>query len=187
MTTLVFFLEEPSARAFLESFLEGMLPERYSTRFVIFEGKSDMDKRLVRRMKYWQVPDCKFFVLRDQDSATCIDLKSQLREECVLSGHPETVVRIACRELESWYIGDLSAVEAALQLKGLSKYQRKRRYQEPDRLISPSRELSLITRNRYQKVAGSREIGKYLNKDFRKNASHRFRVFIQSIYSECGL
>ncbi len=46
MKTLVFFLEEPSARAMLQSFLPRVLPAGYQALYIVFEGKSDLEKRL---------------------------------------------------------------------------------------------------------------------------------------------
>ena len=45
-----------------------------------------------------------------------------------------SLIRIACRELESFYLADLQAVEQALGLSGIASQQQTRRYREPDRL-----------------------------------------------------
>lgn len=179
MTTLVFFLEEASAKAMLESFLPGILPSGYDVRYIVFEGKSDLDRRLVQRLRGWQKPDCKFVVLRDQDSANCDDVKLILRQKCNEGGHPETLVRIACHELESWYLGDLQAVEKGLGLNSISQHQRRIKFRNPDSLNSPANELEKITKRQYQKISGSREIGKYLNQI--GNTSHSFNVFYQGL------
>ena len=179
MTTLVFFLEEPSVRAMLESFLPGILPEDYAMQFVIFDGKSDLEKRLALRLREWQKPDCQFIVLRDQDNAVCTDVKATLRQKCVEGHHPEALVRIACHELENWYLGDLMAVEAGLQVTGLARLQNKAKYRNPDGIANSAEELKKITGFRYQKVSGSREIGKCL--DLERNRSHSFKVFMEGI------
>lgn len=46
MTTVVFCLEEPSARAMLEGVIPRLFPD-VQFRFVVFEGKQDLHKRLV--------------------------------------------------------------------------------------------------------------------------------------------
>jgi len=74
MTTLVFFLEELSAQEMLVSFLPSLLPPQgIDLKFVVFEGKSDLEKRMVLRLREWRKPDCKFVILRDKDSADCIN------------------------------------------------------------------------------------------------------------------
>ena len=95
------------------------------------------------------------------------------------AGKPETVVRIVCRELESWYFGDLAAVESGLGISGLVRYGNVSQYRVPDNIHYPAVELRRITRNAYQKVAGSRSIGPMLSLD--SNKSHSFRVFIEGV------
>jgi hypothetical protein len=179
MTTLVFFLEELSAQVMLESFLPKFLPEGFDTKFIVFEGKSDLNKRLEAKIKNWQNPDCKFIVLRDQDSSNCIELKESLRNKCSKSKHENVLIRIACHELESWYLGDLQAVEQGLSISGISKLQTKAKYRSPDTIEKPAEELIKITKKKYQKVSGSREIGKYLNTN--QNNSASFVNFVKGI------
>jgi hypothetical protein len=162
MMTLVFFLEESSAQVMLESFLPSLLPVGYETQFVVFEGKSDLEKRMVMRLREWQKPNCRFIVLRDQDSAVCMDIKAVLRRMCHEGKHLETLVRIACHDLESWYLGGSLAVEAGLEITGLARLQKKAKYRNPDTIANSAEELKKITKGRYQKVSGSRKIGRYL-------------------------
>jgi hypothetical protein len=164
MTTLVFFLEELSAKALLEGLLPRFIPmDRFQVRYLPFEGKQDLHKQFVRKMRNWRTPDTKFIVLRDQDSADCLSVKQALVALCEEAGRPDTLVRVACREIESWYLGDLQAVETALNIGGLHKMQNKKKYRAPDELQSPSGELEQLTRGVYQKVSGSRAIGPLLD------------------------
>ena len=110
MTTVVFFLEEPSAQEMLQGFLPWLLPAAVSVRYIPFDGKSDLERQLVRKLRGWRMPETRFVVLRDKDSADCIDTKARLVALCQQAGKPETLVRIACHEIESWYLGDLAAV-----------------------------------------------------------------------------
>ena len=47
MSELVFMLEEQSARAMLEGLLPKLLPAEVTPRYVVFEGKQDLEKQLV--------------------------------------------------------------------------------------------------------------------------------------------
>ena len=125
MMTLVFFLEEPSAEEMLKGILPKLLPDQVVPRFIVFEGKQDLEKQLGRRLKLWRAPNSRFFVMRDQDSGDCRAIKQNLLDKCKAVHKPETIVRIACHELESFYIGDLKAVEEGLGVRGLSKLQNK--------------------------------------------------------------
>lgn len=179
MKTIVFFLEEPSAREMLLGLLPRLLPDEIKPRFVIFQGKQDLEKQLEKRLRGWQLPDSIFVVLRDQDSGDCYGIKTGLVEICKRAGKEKVLVRIACRELESFYLGDLPAVEKGLGLRGLSARQGSRKFRDPDVLGNPSEELTKLTGNRYQKIAGSRAIAPCLNVE--ANCSHSFHVLISGI------
>ena len=176
---LAFFLEEPSAREMLKGLLPRILPPRVVVQYVVFEGKHDLDKNLVLRLRGWRKPDTKFVVLQDQDAADCKALKRRLMEKCEEAGKPAAVVRIVCRELESWYFGDLPAVEQGLGLDNLRRYASRSRYRIPDAIDSPSSALKEITQGVYQKVGGSREIGPRMSTE--QNTSHSFRVFVAAV------
>ena len=119
---------------------------------MVFEGKQDLERQMVRRLRGYLNPQARFIVLRDQDSTPdCRVVKAKLLALCAQAGREAvSLVRIACHELESFYIGDLRAVEAALGLSGLVQHQRAARFRNADRVESPSRELAKLTRGAYQ-------------------------------------
>ncbi|MBE9067159.1 DUF4276 family protein [Leptolyngbya cf. ectocarpi LEGE 11479] len=163
----------------LEGLLPKILPAHIVPRYIIFEGKTDLEKNLSRKLRTWLNPRTKFVILRDQDSGNCTDVKNNLVRLCNQAGKPNTLVRIACRELESWYIGDLKAVENGLGLSGLAKQQDKQKFRNPDMLNNAYEELSKVTTRKYQKVSGSRATGPYLDK--KRNCSQSFQVFVTGI------
>lgn len=179
MRTLVLFLEERSAKAMLEGLLPRLLPKDVVSRFIVFDGKQDLEKQLERRLRGWVTPDSLFVVLRDQDSGPCEPIKIRLTKLCASAGKPQTLVRIACRELESWYFGDLAAVERALGLTGLAAFSGKKKFKTPDRIVNPATELHKLTSGRYQKVGSSRALGHELS--LTDNKSRSFQVFIKGI------
>ncbi len=71
MMMLVFFLEEPSAKEMLNGILPKILPDCVVSRFIIFEGKQDLEKRLAHRLRNWKTPNSRFIVMRDQDTGDC--------------------------------------------------------------------------------------------------------------------
>jgi len=179
MKTIVFFLEEPSAQEMLEGILPRLLPEGFQFRCLVFRGKQDLERNLIRKLRSWQLRNSGFVVIRDQDSAECKAVKSKLVNLCREAGRKEALVRVACHELESFYLGDLAAVEKGLGLQSLSKRQEKRKFRSPDEVINPANELYKLTNNVYQKVAGSRAIAPYLNLE--ENRSQSFNVLISGI------
>ncbi|MCB1821004.1 MAG: DUF4276 family protein [Candidatus Competibacteraceae bacterium] len=184
MTRIVFFLEEPSAREMLNGLLPKILPEGYQPQYIVFEGKQDLEKRLPIRLRAWQQPDTIFVVLRDQDSGNCKTIKDGLVATCIKAGQPNTLVRIACHELESFYLGDLVAVAEAIGPENLGRQQSNAKYRDPDRLTNPAQELKMIA-PKYQKLSGSRAIGPRMNLD--ANYSHSFNVFVSGVRKLVGI
>ncbi len=181
MKELVFLLEEASSAALLSSLLPRLLAPGIGFRLITFEGKQDLEKQMVAKLRGYRNQDARFIVLRDQDShPDCRSLKQALLAKCEQSGRAaHCLVRIACHELESFYLADLAAVEAALGLKGLQAQQQNKKFRTPDRLGSPSHELKILTRQSYQKVSGSKAIGLWL--DVQNQRSSSFYQLLQAI------
>ena len=179
MRVLVFFLEELSAKFMLINLLPRLLPEGWQVKYVIFEGKQDLEKQLPRKLRNWRLPGCKFVILRDKDSGDCVVIRQGLVEKCCAANKPNALVRIAIHELESWYLGDLAAVEAGLGVNNLAGKQGSRKFREPDKLANPTQELRRLTTNRYQKISGSRAIGIHLS--IENNRSQSFGKFISGV------
>ena len=184
MTCVTCLLEEPSAKEMLMAVLPKLLSEdEFYFRFIIFEGKQDLDKNLERRLRGWLIPNTVFLIIRDQDSGDCAVLKSSLRTKVQSAGKDSrTIIRIACRELESYYLGDLFAVEQGLEIPGLAVKQVQAKYRVPDTLGNPADELKKLTSKKYQKVSGSRAISQYLKLDG-SNKSHSFGALVDGIQS----
>ena len=164
MKELVFLLEESSAKAMLDELLPRVLNSAIRFRCVPFQGKQDLEKQLARKIRDYQNAQARFIVLRDLDShPDCVAVKARLLDACRQSGkQSQCLVRIACCELESFYLAD-----------GLERHQPSRKCRHPDGLGNPARELASLTQHRYQKVAGSRAIGAHLNPENTRSASFR--------------
>ncbi len=182
MKELVFLLEEASAKAMLDSLLPRLLDPSIVARTIVFEGKQDLERQLTQRLRGYLNPQARFLVLRDQDSEPdCITVKRGLTTRCQAAGKQAvSLVRIACRELETIYLADLQAVENALGEAGIARQQQRAKFRQPDRLESPSAELRSLTRDRYQKVGGSRRIGRHL--DLANQRSPSFKNLIGGIH-----
>ncbi|EIM31681.1 hypothetical protein LepocDRAFT_00004150 [Leptothrix ochracea L12] len=181
MKELVFLVEGEAERNLLDALMPRLLPEGMGYRVIPFQGKQDMEKRMGQRIRGYQNATARFIVLRDQDSHTdCVALKQGLQARCQGTGREaQCLVRIACTELETFYLADLTAVAQALDIPSLSKHQENKKFRNPDHLGSPSRELKALTKNRYEKRAGSRAIGQYLSLDNTRSPS--FKYFVAGI------
>jgi len=178
MSHLVFFLEERSAKEMLKGMLPKLLPPDFSVQYVVFEGKQDLEKRISMKLRAWQQPDSLFVILRDQDSGNCIEIKNNLILKSAAVGKQHTLVRIACHELETFYLGDLSAVASSIGPANIARYQEKVKFRNPDQLANPAEELKKIA-PQYQKVSGSRAIGTALN--INNNKSTSFNALVVGI------
>lgn len=183
MTTIVFLLEEPSAQDALEGLLPRILPANIDVKYLVFEGKQDLEKRMGRRIRGWLQPDSKFVVLRDQDSGDCRIIKERLVSLCSEIGQREVVIRIACRTLESWFVGDWDSVSAGFEQPRLAQLKRKAIYQDPDRLGNPVTELRKVIPD-YQKRDGARRLGQLL--DPTRNRSRSFVLFVETVRRLAG-
>ena len=181
---IVFLLEEPSAARFLEGFLPRWKPG-LDFLCISHQGKSDLEKSIPRKLRAWQDPQARFVVLRDNDGQDCRQLKGRLRKLCDQSGRNRVLVRIACQELEAWYLGDLQSVGQAYEHPELAKEQAKSKFREPDKLGSPSRELVKLVPS-YRKLLGSKALGTSFDLTIHNNRSHSFRTFFQGLEKLMG-
>jgi len=178
MKNLVFLLEEPSAKDLLKGLLPRLIPENYNVRYLVFEGKQDLEKQLVRKLRAWLAPDTLFVVMRDQDAAECRDVKQRLTALVKEAKRDNSLVRVVCRELESWVLGDLQAVAQAFNQPRLGLQAQRERYRNPDKLRHPIDELRRILPD-YQKRDGARRVGTCL--DPARNQSESFQSFCRGL------
>lgn len=175
---LVFLLEELSAKKFLDQFLPRWLPGDVSFDTLPHEGKSDLEKSIPRKLRAWKTPNTYFVILRDKDSGDCAIFKQRLVAMCAENNRPDTLVRIAVHELESWFLGNLHAVGKAFGKDNLSKLQVKKKFRDPDCIAAPAEEIKKLI-NGYQKTLGAKTIGVVFPPD--ANCSKSFNVFLSGI------
>jgi hypothetical protein len=177
MSRVVFMLEEPSLKALLLEMLPRLMPG-LEFLCITHEGKNDLEKSIPRKLRAWNTPGDRFVVVRDNDGGDCIALKERLHRICEDAGRGDVLIRIACQELEAWYLGDLQAVGEAFQIPGLPGLAAKARYRDPDRIAEPSAEIARLV-PQFQKVSGARRIGAHLSTE--RNRSHSFQVFLSGL------
>jgi len=90
-----------------------LLSDELDVKYLAFEGKSDLEKSLANKMTRWVTPDTGFVILRDQDAGDCKVVREGLYSRAAQSSQPHFLVRVACRELESWILGDWTAISVA--------------------------------------------------------------------------
>jgi len=177
MSRLVFLLEEYSMKVLLDGLLPRLFPE---LRFlcVPHEGKQDLEKSVPRKLRAWNEPGVRFVVLRDNDGTDCQALKTNLTELCQDGGRDDSLVRIACQELEAWYLGDFEALAREYSKPALRKFEKKALFRDPDAVTRPSSALERILPE-FQKVSGARRMAQRLLPQ--KNRSRSFQILIEGV------
>jgi hypothetical protein len=89
----------------------------------------------------------------------------------------DTLVRIACQELEAWYFGDPGALASAFGRDDLGSIGRRARFRDPDAIPRPSFALRKLVEE-FQKVSGARRMGQVLG---RANRSRSYRALIAGL------
>jgi hypothetical protein len=179
---MVFLLEEPSMKVFLDSLLLRLFPmwrEGVDFLCVKHEGKSDLDKSIPIKLRAWKEPNICFVIVRDNDSADCIATKAKLHTMCKAAGRPDTLIRLVCQELESWYLGDLEALDKAFGTS-LNTPQNRKRFAHPDERQKPSGDLKRLIPH-FQKVGGAHAVSRHVSLESSSNRSHSFQVFVEGI------
>lgn len=178
---IVFLLEEPSMRVLLVDWLPRLFPgwvDGQHFQCVPHEGRSDLDRSIPRKLAAWRIPGDRFVIVRDNDNADCVDLKDRLRALCVKGGRPETLIRLVCQELESWYLGDLAALAAAFDQPRTDTAAHRRRFSNPDDWRKPSVEVKRLV-PAFQKNSGARAMARHLVPE--NNHSKSLRVFVAGV------
>lgn len=177
MNRVVFLLEDASLR----DLLVGLLPRLYPNmvfEYLVHEGKNDLDKSIPRKLRAWREPGVRFVILRDNDGGDCVRLKSRLLQICRQAGRADTLVRIVCRQLEAWYLGEPEAMAEAFNNERLRGIGRRARFRDPDSLQQPSEALRRLVPG-FRKVSGAKAIAGLLTRE--RNSSKSFQVLLSGL------
>ena len=176
MSRLIFLLEEYSIRVLLEGLLPRLFPG-LPFLCVHHEGKQDLEKSIPRKLRAWREPGARFCVIRDNDGADCRTLKQSLVTMCAQAGRPDTLVRIACQELEAWYFGAPDSLAEAFGCEELRGIAAKARFRDSDSIVQPATVLADLVPE-FQKVSGARTLARMLP---RENGSRSFQVLMEGL------
>jgi len=183
MVRLDFLLEELSMESFLKGFLPKVLPDGYVYNQNYFlhphQGKSDLLKSIPAKIKIDYGETTVFVILHDQDSNNCIDLKNKIQQICQTNCRDgnRCLVRIVCRELESWYFGDLDAIEQAFPKFKANKYKNKSKFRNPDSINAADEMMKILPE--FQKNKGAKLLSQYI--DVSNNRSNSFKQFVTGL------
>lgn len=174
-------VEEHSMEVFLKNFLPRILPDSFELGINCFiyphEGKRDLQKRLPKRIKAYQSYPQKviLLVIQDQDSSNCKVLKQKLlRLIREANGDTKHLIRIACKELENWYLGDLNTVQKIFPESKAGNLKNKAKFRNVDRL-NGAEEMKNFSKE-FTKVQSARTFGQTI--EIHNNKSVSFNHFV---------
>lgn len=185
---LEILVEEKSMERFLEGVLPRILPSPYCLGANCFirphEGKQDLQKSIANKVRaYRNYPHpVKLIIIQDQDHADCRALKSEIVGKVAsIDARMPLLVRIACRELENWYLGDLHSVESIYPQSKASRKANKAKFRTPDDLKG-SQEMESLS-SHFQKGDCASKIGKHISTT--QNKSTSFNHLVSGIQKFC--
>jgi hypothetical protein len=185
MKVLHIFTEEPSAKNVFSALLKKILPDGVSYRIYSHQGKQDLEKALRTSLpSISKMPGAKILVTRDQDSDDCVLLKQRLDDIIRNNISCDYYIRIVCKELEAWFLGDLNAISNAYPRFIPVKYSSKSTFRDVDKISSPSKYLLKIVpelkkKSTLPKMIVSETIAPHLSID--KNRSKSFMNTLAAI------
>jgi hypothetical protein len=191
MKTLHIFTEEVSAKNVFEALLPKIIPDDVFFRIYPHQGKRDLEIALQKSLPTLsKIPNSVILITRDQDCSDCKEVKNRIQELIRNDCHCEHVIRIACKELEAWFLGDLLAVNQAYPRFKPDQYQNKAEFRNVDRITNPNKYLLKIipeysNRSTLPKLAVSEAISPFL--DLTRNRSSSFNNTISAIKRIVGL
>ncbi|MEO5336522.1 MAG: DUF4276 family protein [Magnetospirillum sp. WYHS-4] len=180
MKEIVCLVEEPSMKAVLDALLPRILPRDVKITTIGHQGKNDLEKSVPRKLRAWANPEALFVVMRDNGGGDCSLLKGKLLSLCDGPRRSRSLVRIVCQELESWFLGDLAAVDrSGLPGTGrLARDQGRKKFADPDRLVNAKEELRKLV-PAYYPESGAKAIAPHLA--IEGNRSQSFVVFVAGV------
>lgn len=190
MIFLHIFTEEPS----IEKVFNIVLPKVLNLAEVCFkvyphQGKNDLERALRTTVPaISKMPNSRILITRDQDLYNCTELKQNLNDIIKDNCKCPYLIRIVCRELEAWFLGDMNAVKQAYPRFEPSKYQNSSKFRDVDIVQSPNERLREIIPD-YEKLDNlpknevAERIAPYLSLDneFTSNKSPSFQHTMRAI------
>ncbi|HHB93366.1 MAG TPA: DUF4276 family protein [Thioploca sp.] len=187
---MIFFLvEDYSTR----NFLEGILPRLGLTQdsFTIkhHRGKEDLIFNLNKVIPSLSKQAQQIIVILDKDRQDCVKLKNKLQEKMVNCAC-EYKIRIACYELEAWFLGDMNAISKCSPRFKADYFRGKEKYRDIDNFSGkPSTEIATIVpdwkQNYMSKPKFAKTIAPFMSLESRNspqaNRSHSFHVFLDTL------
>lgn len=195
---LIVFVEEYSMEVALEQLLPKLLGD-IEFQIIRFQCKDDLLKNAPNRLKgyaAWLPEHWRILVLVDRDDDDCAQLKARLERMAAEAGllskttagqgqRFQVVNRIAIEELEAWFFGDWTAVQAAYP-RVSATVQQKAGFRDPDAIAGGTWEAieRVLKKAGYfstglRKLELARSVAGHM--DIPRNSSRSFQAFAGAV------
>jgi hypothetical protein len=181
-----FLVEEPSTEVALKFIVPKIIGDTHTLKIHNFQNKDRLLKRLPERMKSYANfvhDDWRIVILVDEDRSDCQELKRKLCDATsVVTKHKGNIVlhRIAVEELESWFIGDVTAIRSEYEKIPVSLSQQAK-FRNPDAIKGGTWEQldKILKKYGYetglQKIDFAQKVSPHM--DVENNLSRSFQIF----------
>jgi hypothetical protein len=193
MIVLHLFTEEESAKKVFDIILPKLFPG-LDFRVYKHQGKQDLENALRKTLPVLcKSPDNRILITRDQNSSDCRLVKQRLKDLIKLNCVSSVMIRIICRELESWFLGDFDALKLTFPRFNPDYYVNKRAFKKVDLLHNPDQHLLKIIpelkgKKYFPKIEMAEKLAPLLNPE--NNNSESFtntisglRKLVENLYS----
>jgi hypothetical protein len=183
---IIFLVEDYSMRQFLQGILPRLGFQDHTFEIKHHRGKEDLISHLPQIIPSLSKRAQQIIVLIDQDKQDCIKLKKKIEEKMAWCAC-DYKIRIACYELEAWFLGDMEAIAQCSPKFKARFFQGKEKYRDVDRIDKPSRVIEEIVPDWKAEYASKPQFAKTIA-DFVSlaklpyaNRSHSFHVFLDTL------
>ncbi len=185
MKMLHVFTEEASAKNVFEIVLPKILPPNVFFRVYPHQGKQDLENALKKTIpSISNIPNSLILITRDKDNIDCKELKNEIIAILNNRCNCPYKIRIVCHELESWFLGDLGAVQMAYPRFKKEHHANKADIKNVDGIQKPSLYLLKIIPEysgleSLPKLETSESISPFI--DLQKNTSVSFQNMLSGV------
>jgi hypothetical protein len=194
MINLWFLLEEISMKNTLDILLPKLIDaKQFIYSLHVHDGCHDLIKSIPNKINASKnLPNTYIVILIDQDNHDCTSLKQQINQMFIDKNVENKLIRIVVHELESWFIGDMSAIAKAFDKPAISALQNKKQYRNPDELPNPKQIIINLFKNhninKYNPNSSSKKIAPYLTVEENKSISfHQFIIGLNNYMNRLKL